>query len=1209
MKKILILVIGLLGLSLALRAEVIYVKVDARGVNNGKSWQNAFTDFQKALKKAKAGDEIWVAGGIYYPTDGTDRNVSFELKEDVSLYGGFNGTETRRDQRNWQLNETILSGNIGDKSINTDNTTHVVVTANKAILDGFIVEDGYALGGRGQTEVQTMPQSMRQNPGRGQGVRGQQNRGTRQPQTHTTPQNIIQSAGANAGGGILNFMAAATIRNTTVRNCVAGKGGGVYNMTATTDRMSSNSSSLVPVFINVKIRGNYAVGRGGGMQNDMGSNPVLIHCEFTDNVCSAKGGALYNDFNCSPIIIGCLFENNKAHDAAAIGNDGSSSPIIVDTKIVNNVVESQGAGLYQGSYNANMRGRGNMPLVINSVVKNNRSTTNGMPNITLWGEDWIYAWNSEIEGFSYSLDKLDKKYSGLVETAAKIESMDAETIDKLYTEKIKTYINSNAPKRQNVGGKRGFGTDNQLVKTADIPQQVWYVKMGDSNGNGKSWESAFNDLQYAIDIAEKNGGGEIWVAKGTYRPTSGTDRTASFKMKSGVAVYGGFSGKEQSKAERNIEANKTILSGNIGDPEIATDNSYHVVLGAVNSILDGVVISDGYANGEITNRYGGGLYNWGYESSLIVKNCTFVNNYAEDGGAVFCFADVLSYFENVRFEHNSATIGGAASFRFGSSCQLDNCIFVNNTATARGGAVTINYGSNVILNNSTFTQNTTRGNGGAIWVDDQASQYGGTKPVITNCSFTENSAGYYGGAIHNYNIATSVIVGCRFANNQAGFGKDVANTLRSMVTIRDNKNPNTDIYNDESSSVSETLEQTIDKSNYQPVDNRNNSSASGKTLDDVEFSVTIIGSGNPQYNPERSQPSALVQYKGVTFLVDMGNGTMAHLEELGLTGRNLPDALLLTHHHIDHNAEFIPMVHSKLMVPGEFLVAGPSPIDEMVSYTKTFYKEDLNYRMSGRGRTFDENNTQEIVKVLNGGEQFEYKGVKVSTLEVPHSIKTIAYRFDAGGKSIVITGDLSYTGQLKKFAKNVDVLVIDGKTASNRNGSGRTIATGRNIRQPNQDSQSVKAHASMAEIAKMAADCNAKTMVLTHLDSQPVDEDATAKRYADLGFKGKVIAGADLLTVTPDGTSFMTGKKTTSNAAGFNKTQPVSTRSGQSAINRNRNAGAASGRTGNPMSRFDTNGDNKISLSEARGPLKENFSELDINNDGFITSDELRNRR
>ncbi|WP_372772225.1 MBL fold metallo-hydrolase [Mangrovibacterium sp.] len=1171
MKRIQLIIGAILCISTQLQAERIYVNGSARGNNNGSSWPNAYTDLQKAIEKATPGDEIWVAKHTYYPTDGNDRTATFRLKENVSVYGGFNGTEKELVQRNWELNACILSGNIGDKTIKTDNSMHVVSTANNAVLDGFIVEDGYAMAERGAGRM---------------GVGGEGRKGPEggKPQTHTTPGSIAQSSNTNAGGGILNFKTCATIRNTVVRNCSAGKGGGVYNMTNTSERPDNNSPS--PVFINVKFQGNYATMRGGAMQNDMGTNPVLINCEFTQNECGAKGGALYNDFTCSPILIGCVFENNKAHDAAAIGNDGSSSPIIVDTRIVNNVVESQGAGLYQGSYNANMRGRGNMPLVINSVVKNNHSTTNGLDNIINWGEDWIYSWNSEIEGFSHSIDKLDAKYAGLLEIAEKIKTQTAEDIDRLYTDKVKAYLNINTtPGSNGKGGRQGFGTDRKLSKTAEIPQHVVYVKSGSENGNGKSWENAFNSLQDAIDKAYTDGGGEVWVAAGTYKPTTKDTRSASFAMKSGVAVYGGFTGDEQNKAERNYERNKTILSGDIGWAGRMEDNSYHVVLGSLNSIIDGFTIAYGYADGKLIDRFGGGLYCWGNESSTIVKNTVFTNNYAEDGGAVFCFADVLSYFENVQFVKNKALLGGAAAFRFGSSCELQNCSFSANTASSRGGAMVINYGSNVIVNQSSFSNNETHGNGGAIWVDDQASQYGGTSPVITDCTFANNIAGFYGGAIHNYNVATTQIKDCLFNGNEAKYGNDIANTLRCQVSISGNKNPNTDIYDDNGG-------------NGEPMVRATSQPNRTLTLDDVDFSVTIIGSGSPVYNPERSQPSALVQYKGTTILVDMGNGTKTQLEKLGLTGRNLPDALLLTHHHIDHNDEFISLVHDKLMTRNEFLVAGPSPIDEMTQYVAKFYAEDLNYRMSGAGRTFDENTINANVKVLEGGEQFEYKGIKISTIEVPHSIKTIAYRFDVDGQSIVITGDLTYTPDLQKLAEGADIMVIDGKVST-----GRTSGTG-TAKRNNSASSSVLAHASLADVAKMAVESNPKMMVLTHLGNQKADESATKESYAELGYKGEVVIAADFLTITPDGQRFMLQKQDTTGKSNQSKGWKSSGKDARSGI-RNQ----STNQQGTPMERFDRNGDNRISRDEAQGLMLENFEKIDLNGDGYISGDELLNRR
>jgi hypothetical protein len=108
--------------------------------------------------------EIWIKAGMHHPTTNpTDRTATFTLKNVVAVYGGFAGTETRRDQRNWQTNPTILSGDIDQNDINTDgnfiaetpadiqgsNAYHVVnsgSTNSTAILDGFAITAGQANG-------------------------------------------------------------------------------------------------------------------------------------------------------------------------------------------------------------------------------------------------------------------------------------------------------------------------------------------------------------------------------------------------------------------------------------------------------------------------------------------------------------------------------------------------------------------------------------------------------------------------------------------------------------------------------------------------------------------------------------------------------------------------------------------------------------------------------------------------------------------------------------------------------------------------------------------------------------------------------------------------------------------------------------------------------------------------------------------------------
>jgi len=129
---------------------VIYVDASATGANTGKNWNDALTDLQDALalKEVCPGvEEIWVAAGVYKPTAGSSRSVSFALKNGVALYGGFQGAETARSERNFRTNVTILSGNINDTGSAADNSYHVITSNgnnNTAVIDGFTIRDGYA---------------------------------------------------------------------------------------------------------------------------------------------------------------------------------------------------------------------------------------------------------------------------------------------------------------------------------------------------------------------------------------------------------------------------------------------------------------------------------------------------------------------------------------------------------------------------------------------------------------------------------------------------------------------------------------------------------------------------------------------------------------------------------------------------------------------------------------------------------------------------------------------------------------------------------------------------------------------------------------------------------------------------------------------------------------------------------------------------------
>ncbi len=107
----------------------------------GTSWDAAFRTLQEGLKNAKWGDSILVANGTYYPDSGTgDRNKFFQVAEGVTLLGGFYGTETDLSKRDWVVNPTILSGEVGNPLTNSDNSEKVLVLNNSSLVEGFIIK-------------------------------------------------------------------------------------------------------------------------------------------------------------------------------------------------------------------------------------------------------------------------------------------------------------------------------------------------------------------------------------------------------------------------------------------------------------------------------------------------------------------------------------------------------------------------------------------------------------------------------------------------------------------------------------------------------------------------------------------------------------------------------------------------------------------------------------------------------------------------------------------------------------------------------------------------------------------------------------------------------------------------------------------------------------------------------------------------------------
>lgn len=286
------------------------------------------------------------------------------------------------------------------------------------------------------------------------------------------------------------------------------------------------------------------------------------------------------------------------------------------------------------------------------------------------------------------------------------------------------------------------------------------------------------------------------------------------------------------------------------------------------------------------------------------------------------------------------------------------------------------------------------------------------------------------------------------------------------------------------------------------------------------LTAQIIGSGSPQFNPDRAGPGVLISDGHTNVLIDTGNGTQAHLATLGIKIKQL-DGLFYTHHHLDHNEEFIPIFIRSLLGGNPFQLVGPPPMSKMNESVLGLYKTDIEYRMRRSGRTLKDVADNYSLREISDKDEFTIGGIKVSTTSVKHTIDTIAYRFDVDGYSVVISGDLSYSASLSELAKNADVLIIDsggtikkGGQKKRKKSNGTKSDSGETRRNSHQ-----RAHVTLDETAKMASDANVKKIVLTHFTNGENDEGATTAKLREGGYTGDIVFAIDLMVVSAKASS------------------------------------------------------------------------------------------
>ncbi|MFB6122909.1 MAG: MBL fold metallo-hydrolase [Haloferacaceae archaeon] len=175
--------------------------------------------------------------------------------------------------------------------------------------------------------------------------------------------------------------------------------------------------------------------------------------------------------------------------------------------------------------------------------------------------------------------------------------------------------------------------------------------------------------------------------------------------------------------------------------------------------------------------------------------------------------------------------------------------------------------------------------------------------------------------------------------------------------------------------------------------------------------VTFLGTGSAMPTAERVQSGILLEADGRTLLVDCGAGVLHRLSQTD-PGYEAVSSVLLTHHHLDHVSDLLPLLKARWLAGEDHLeVVGPSG-------TKALLDGLLNVHDYLDGRV--DLRVREV-----GARAFEVAGFDVSAYETRHSVDCLAYRFESESGDFTFSGDSEAFDGLTNFADGSAVLAHD----------------------------------------------------------------------------------------------------------------------------------------------------------------------------------------
>jgi Right handed beta helix region/Bacterial TSP3 repeat len=716
--------------------EIIYVDHNATPGGDGSSWGSAYDSLQNALSENDGCYQFWVAEGSYLP--GSSKTDTFHLKPGFAVYGGFKGDETSLAQRNWQIHNTVISGDINGDDVEQDNVIDnayvVVYGSDNSILDGVTISGGNSYG-----------------------------------------------QGTFAAGGMINDTESPRVLNCIFKSNLGWNGGAVFNYDSS------------PLFINCIFAKNSAGQYGGAIYN-WDANPTITNCTFADNTAVLSGGGI-GDWNSPSRISNSILWNNSAPQGSQFDDsgDGASeySYCLIEGGYVNGTEILDADPLFNADYHL----QSNSPCI---DAGDPLSTVPDYPAIDIDDESRALDGRYDIgadEFFDIDGDNIADYWE--IKWFEDLSTDSSSNSDNDTLSDFDEFQNGTNPFEEDSDGD-GFNDDVEVLlgsepnNAAKFPMvSNFYVApspVGNDNNLGVLVTSPFATIQRAVDVARGSDTNpvSIYVAAGVF--------SENIVMDDWESIEGGWNSDFSQRwdfEQHGVEPSDTfesIIDGNDSGRCISVINAENLSISGftvqngntpagagVYVDSNGVAISNCIFRNNSAPSEGGAIDD---DGSSLISNCRFEGNTSRLGGALSTGNGTI--IEQCVFKGNESDFGGGI---FGDHLDytLTESKFIQNEAY-RGGGI-FNVGTSPRIENCVFRGNSFKSDYTGTYVGGGGILNESASPEIINCTFVNNAAGLYGGGLFNYSDSAPAVSNCIFWGNSAGSsGDQIYNTDTSTPT-------------------------------------------------------------------------------------------------------------------------------------------------------------------------------------------------------------------------------------------------------------------------------------------------------------------------------------------------------------------------------------------------------------------------------------------